>query len=93
MQKTSIALNNTREGETIEQYVRRLQHNGEAIEANTSINRVYTERSEGVKPETNIRTDAWNQAIEGIETKVAGHLEAREKRKAKPEQKTDETTS
>lgn len=54
-----------KEGEWIEEKVRRVVENGEPIEDGAPI--VYTERKDGVKPEYNIRTDRWEIAQEAME--------------------------
>lgn len=50
----------TYEGEPIENKVRRIEESEEPITDGAPI--VYTERSEGVRPEFNIRTDKWDIA-------------------------------
>lgn len=86
---TSIRKYEVTEGETIEQMMRRIQHNNEPIEANKTIGRVYHERREGVTPETNIRSDAFDLALEGAEIAVGAHVKKREERQSKGENKTD----
>lgn len=54
-----------KEGEWIEEKVRRVVENGEPIEDGAPI--VYTERKDGVRPEYNIRTDRWEIAQEAME--------------------------
>ena len=54
-----------KEGEYIEEKVRRIVDNGEPIEDGAPI--VYTERKDGVRPEYNIRTDRWDIAQEAME--------------------------
>ena len=53
------------EGETIEERMRRVTLSGEPIEDTAPI--IYTERSEGVKPEHDIRTDKWERATEACD--------------------------
>lgn len=54
-----------KEGEWIEEKVRRVVENGEPIEDGAPI--VYTERKDGVRPEYNIRTDRWEIAQDAME--------------------------
>lgn len=53
------------EGENIENKVSRIVENNEPISDGAPL--VYTERSKGVLPEYNIRTDKWNLALEKME--------------------------
>ena len=69
-----------KEGEWIEEKVRRVVENGEPIEDGAPI--VYTERKDGVQPEYNIRTDKWYIAQHAMDTLARG---TREKRKEKQE--------
>jgi hypothetical protein len=73
-----ISVNNSAEGETIENKIRRIVNNKEPISDGAPI--VFTERKEGVKPEYDIRTDRWDIAIEAMD-KVAKSYKA--KREAK----------
>lgn len=61
-----------KEGEWIEEKVRRVVENGEPIEDGAPI--VYTERKDGVKPEYNIRTDRWEIAQEAMEAVREGKI-------------------
>lgn len=60
--KTSFNVNKSVEGESIEQKVERIINNQEGIDDTVEI--IYTDRRDGVKPEFNIRTDRWDLAIE-----------------------------
>lgn len=53
------------EGESIENKVSRIVENNEPISDGAPL--VYTERSKGVLPEYNIRTDKWDLALEKME--------------------------
>ena len=79
-----------KEGEWIEEKVRRVVENGEPIEDGAPI--VYTERKDGVRPEYNIRTDRWEIAQEAMEAVREGKskLIAMKiaKRDGKPEEKS-----
>jgi len=62
--ETLIDLDNTREGETIENKVTRLIQNKEPIKDAAPI--IFTERSGGVNPAYNIRTDRWEIAVDAM---------------------------
>lgn len=55
-----------KEGEFIEEKVRRITENGEPIEDSAPI--IYTERKDGVNPAYDIRTDRWDIALEAMNT-------------------------
>lgn len=55
----------TKEGEYIEEKVRRITESGEPIEDGAPI--IYTERKDGVNPAYNIRTDRWEIAQDAME--------------------------
>lgn len=61
-QKTSLTVNQCFKGETIEEKVRRIMHNGEPVTDGAP--QIYTEFGEGVVPETNIRADRFELALE-----------------------------
>lgn len=56
----------TREGEYIENKVRRIVESGEPIEDSAPI--IYTERKDGVNQAYNIRTDRWEIAQAAMDT-------------------------
>lgn len=60
MAKTSLKINDTAIGETIEQKIERITTNQEGIIAETPV--IYTDRKDGVKSELDIRTDKWELA-------------------------------
>ena len=60
-----IILHNQKEGETIEQKVMRIIENKEPIKDGSPI--IYTERSKGVDPAHNIRTDRFELATEAMD--------------------------
>ena len=60
--KTSLVVNQSMEGETIEAKVRRIVEQKEAISDGAP--QIFTDRADGVLPETNIRTDRWELATE-----------------------------
>lgn len=63
--KTSIQIDNSFKGETIEQKVMRVVTNKEPIKDGAPI--VYTERKDGVRPEYDIRTDRMEIAVEKMD--------------------------
>lgn len=54
-----------KEGEYIEEKVRRITESGEPIEDGAPI--IYTERKDGINPAYNIRTDRWDIAQSAME--------------------------
>ncbi len=75
---TSITINESVEGESIEWKVNRILNNKEPITDGAPI--LYSERKDGVIPAYNIRTDRWEVAVEAMD-KVSGSYQA--KREAK----------
>ena len=71
---TTIKVNDGYEGETIEQKVQRIRSNKEPIKDRAPP--VYTERKEGVRADTNIRTDRFELAVEAT-GKITKHKMAR----------------
>lgn len=65
MSKTTLRVNDSTEGETIEMKVDRILNSGEAIKDGAPM--IYTERKEGVIPEYDVRTDKWDVAIDGMD--------------------------
>lgn len=80
---TGLTVNTSKEGETIEAKMERVINNKEPIKDGAPI--IYTERKEGVRASTNIRTDRWEIALDATD-KIAKSYKARreEKEKAKP---------
>ena len=76
---TTIQLNDSYEGETIEQKVRRITQNQEPITDGAPI--IYTERKDGVKPEYDVRTDRFELAVEAMDTLTQQKLAKREEGK------------
>lgn len=74
MQETSMKINNSIQGETIEQKIMRVVHNNEPITDGAPI--IYTERKDGVLPEHDIRTDRFEIAVEAMD-KVAQAYDAK----------------
>lgn len=65
MGKSSIEINETTEGESIEEKVNRILNNKEGITDGAPI--IHTERKDGVKEAYNIRTDRWEIAVEATD--------------------------
>lgn len=76
--KTTLSVNTGYEGETIEQKVNRILNNNEPIKDGAPI--MYTERKDGVLPETNIRTDRWEVALDAMGAVTSTHQAKREER-------------
>lgn len=85
--KSRHIVNESLEGETIEQQVERLVSNGEPIEGEAPLK--YTERKEGILPECNIRTDRWEIAIDAMEKVSASYKARREERQLLAEKRAE----
>lgn len=66
--QTTIVVNETYEGETLEAKIRRIVNNKEPITDGAPM--IYTERKDGVQPQYDIRTDRFEIAIDAMD-KVA----------------------
>lgn len=80
---SSLSINNSIEGETIENKIERIISNNEPIEDSAPI--IYTARKEGVLPAYNIRTDRWELAIDAMD-KVSGSKIAEREARIKAEE-------
>lgn len=78
--KTTLKVNKSNEGETIEAKVRRILNNKEPIKDGAP--RVFTERKDGVRPEFDVRADKWEAAVEVTTTMSNSHAARREERQA-----------
>lgn len=78
MQKTSIKVNTSYEGETIEKKMRRIMTSKEPISDEAPL--IYTERKDGVRPEYNIRTDRFEIAVEAMDYVTRSEVAKREQR-------------
>ena len=78
--KGGLRVNESSEGETLEQQIERYVNNKEPIEGEAPL--TYTERQEGVKPEFNIRTDRFEIAIEATTKIHASYAARREESRA-----------
>lgn len=74
--KTSIEINESYEGETLEQKIERIVENNEPITDGAPI--IYTDRKEGVLPEYNIRTDRWDVAQNAMDYVSASMIAKRD---------------
>jgi hypothetical protein len=83
--KTSINLNNSIEGETLENKIERIVNNREPITDGAPL--VFTERKDGVVPAYNIRTDRFEIAIEAMDKVSATHKAKRENKAKSAEMK------
>ena len=73
---TTLVVNQSLEGESLEEKVMRIVENNEPITDGAPI--VYTDRREGVMPAYNIRTDRWDVAIEAMDKVSATRLAKRD---------------
>lgn len=62
---TTLKVNDSTEGETIEMKVMRIVNNGEPMDDGAET--IYTERKDGVIPAYNIKTDRFELAIEAMD--------------------------
>lgn len=60
--KSTIFCNESVEGETLEDMIKRLKNNKETISEEKEM--TYTDRGDGVMASTDVRTDKWDVAIE-----------------------------
>lgn len=88
--KTSIILNKSYEGESIEKKIERILANGEPIKDGAPL--AYTDRSKGVLPEYNIRTDRFEIAVEATGHIAKSKLAERQSFLTKDEDVKDEST-
>lgn len=95
--KTSIKLNKSYIGETIEQKVNRIVNNKEPIKDGAPI--IFTDRKDGVQPQYDIRTDRFEIAVEAMDAVTKSHKAKREnslaeraKKNMEKEQSQEKTT-
>lgn len=86
--RTSINCNESLQGETIEQKIRRIVNNKEPITDGAPI--IFTERKDGVQPAYDIRTDRWDIAVDAMDQVDKAKKAAREERHKTPEQKEED---
>lgn len=87
-QKTNIVSESSTEGETIENQIAKALSEGSKLGDNKPL--IYTERKEGVRAETNIRTDRFEVAIEATSKIDKSYKASREERHKEPEEKKTE---
>lgn len=87
--KTSISVNNSYESESIEEKMRRAVMAGEPIEAISPM--IFTERKDGVRPETDIRTDRFEVALLGMNHVNMSRMAKREEAENKNNETTEKT--
>lgn len=80
IKKTSLRVNESVDGETIEQKMDRIINNNEAITDGAPV--TYTERKEGVLAAYNIRTDRFDVAIDAMD-RVTSSAQAKREERAK----------
>lgn len=78
IQRTSLNINTSIEGETIEMKIERIVNNKEPITDGAPI--IFSERKDGVVPGHNIRTDRWEVAIDAMDAVSKAHVAKREAR-------------
>lgn len=84
--KTTLMVNESLEGETLEEKIMRIVENNEPITDGAPI--VYTDRRDGVLPAYNIRTDRWDVAIDAMD-KISATKIAKRDEYLKTKEKTD----
>lgn len=77
-ESSSIELNESVEGETIEDKIRRIMENGEPISEGADV--IYTERKDGVNPAYDVRTDRFELAVDAMDKVHKDKLAKREER-------------
>jgi len=75
---TSIKLNDSYAGETIEQKINRITNNKEPIKDGAPL--IYTDRKNGVQPQYDIRTDRFEVAVEAMDKVSKAEFAKREHR-------------
>lgn len=76
--RTTLKVNDSYIGETIEQKIERIVNNKEPITDGAPI--IFTERKDGVLPEYDIRTDRFEVAVEAMDKVTKSHQAKREAR-------------
>jgi len=74
--KTSLRVNESYLGETIEQKIERIMNNKEPITDGAPT--IYTERKDGVLPDYDIRTDRFDAAIDAMDIVARTHKAKRD---------------
>jgi hypothetical protein len=81
--KTTIKVNTSYEGETLEKKINRIVNNKEPIKDGAPI--IYTERKEGVRPEYDVRTDRWEEALGAMDLINKAKIAERDQRRTDKE--------
>lgn len=89
MAKTTLKVNQSYEGERIEEKINRIVNNNEPITDGAPI--IYTERKDGVQAGFNIRTDRFDVALDAMDIVSKQHLAKREQRAEMKIVRDDET--
>ena len=87
---TSLVVNDSVEGESIELKIERLIENNEPISDSAPI--IYTERKDGVLPQYDIRTDRFELAIDAMDKVSRSHVAKRVEMYKKKEDGLEETS-
>jgi hypothetical protein len=77
-EESSIEINDSVEGETIEEKIRRILDSREPISEGADI--IYTERKDGINPAYDIRTDRFELAVDAMDKVHKDKLAKREER-------------
>lgn len=85
-----LPINKSKQGETIEQKIERIVTSKEPIKDGAPL--IYTERKEGIRRSTNIRTDRFEVAIEATDRIQKSYQARREERAKTGEKKKDGET-
>lgn len=84
-EETTFRVNTAVEGEPIELKIERIVNNKEPITDGAPI--MYTERKEGIKASTNIRTDRWEVAVDAMDKIAKSYKAKREERMSQKDEK------
>lgn len=86
---TSLSVNQSYEGETLEQKIERVTNNKEPISDGAPL--IYTDRKDGVQPGYDIKTDRFDVAIEAMDKISKSHKAKRENRWKPKDEEKDKT--
>lgn len=84
---TRVERNTATPGEMLETKIERIISNKEPIKDGAPL--IYTDRKEGVRASTNIRTDRFEVAIDAMDKVAKSYKARREERQKPPEGKTE----
>jgi hypothetical protein len=77
-EESNIEINDSVEGETIEEKIRRILDSKEPISEGADV--IYTERKDGVNPAYDVRTDRFELAVDAMDKVHKDRLAKREER-------------